>query len=41
VAGTWSYADKRVTLDPLRTLSRAERRSLDEELDRLRAFLFD
>jgi hypothetical protein len=40
VAGTWSYADGKVTLEPLRTLSRAERRSLDDELDGLRAFLF-
>jgi hypothetical protein len=41
VAGTWSYADRKVTLEPLRPLSRAERRSLDDELDGLRAFLFE
>jgi hypothetical protein len=40
VAGTWSYRDGRVTLDPLRTLGRAERRNLDGELAALRAFLF-
>jgi hypothetical protein len=41
VAGTWSYGDGRVTLDPLRALSRGERRSLDHELQALHAFLFD
>jgi hypothetical protein len=41
VAGTWTFADGRVTLDPLRTLSRAERGSLDQELHRLQTFLFD
>ena len=40
VAGTWTYRDDRVELDPLRKLSRAERRSLDDELGRLQAFLF-
>ena len=34
VAGTWTYRDDRVELDPLRKLSRAERRSLDDELGR-------
>jgi hypothetical protein len=41
VAGTWSYAGGRVRLDPLRKLSRAERRSLDDELAALHAFLFE
>jgi hypothetical protein len=40
VAGTWTYADGQVKLDPLRKLSNAERRSLDDELERLQAFLF-
>ena len=39
VAGTWSHAGGEVALDPLRTISRAERRSLDDELAGLRAFL--
>jgi hypothetical protein len=41
VAGTWTYANGTVSLDPLRRLSRAERVSLDGELERLRGFLFD
>jgi hypothetical protein len=41
VAGTWSYADGQVTLDPLRKLSRAEVRSLDDELQGLQRFLFE
>jgi hypothetical protein len=40
VAGTWSYAHGDVSLDPLRTLSGAEIRGLDDELGRLREFLF-
>jgi hypothetical protein len=40
VAGTWTYADGTVALEPLRSLDRSERRSLDEELERLRGFLF-
>lgn len=40
VAGTWTFANGSVSLDPLRKLSRAERRSLDDELEPLRAFLF-
>jgi hypothetical protein len=41
VAGTWTFADGSVSLEPLRRLSPAERQSLDDELERLRAFLFD
>jgi hypothetical protein len=40
VAGTWSHAGGRVTLDPLRTLSRGELRGLRQELEPLEEFLF-
>jgi hypothetical protein len=40
VAGTWSYTDGQIALDPLRKLSRAEVRSLDDELHGLQRFLF-
>jgi len=40
VAGTWSYADGHVALDPLRALTRAELRSLQDELGPLEEFLF-
>ena len=41
VAGTWSYADGQIALDPLRKLSRQEARSLDDELHGLQRFLFE
>jgi hypothetical protein len=40
VAGTWSYASGRVGLRPLRKLSRAEQRSLRDEMGPLEEFLF-
>lgn len=39
VAGTWTHADGAVELDPLRPLTSAERRELDEEAHRLETFL--
>ena len=41
VAGTWKHADGRVQLDPLRRLTAAERRALEEEAHRLEAFHAD
>ena len=38
VAGTWRHTDAGVELAPLRTLTAAERRALDEEAHRLEAF---
>lgn len=38
VAGTWRFEDGDVSLSPLRRLSAAERRDLDEEAHRLAAF---
>lgn len=38
VAGTWRFEDGDVSLSPLRPLSAAERRELDEEAHRLAAF---
>jgi hypothetical protein len=39
VAGTWRYERGRVVLEPWRRLSRAERAELDDEADRLAAFM--
>ncbi len=41
VAGTWRVESGRVVLEPLATLSRPARRELDEEAERLEAFLAD
>jgi hypothetical protein len=41
VAGTWRADDGRVVVEPFATLSRAERRAVDEERERLEAFLAD
>jgi uncharacterized protein YcaQ len=38
VVGTWRYEDERVRLDPFERLSRATRRELEEEAERLAAF---
>jgi Winged helix DNA-binding domain len=38
VAGSWRYEDGRVTLESFRELSRAERRELDDEAERLAVF---
>ena len=39
VAGTWRFEDGAISLSPLRTLTRQERRALDDEADRLAAFM--
>ncbi|HEX6140878.1 MAG TPA: winged helix DNA-binding domain-containing protein [Candidatus Limnocylindria bacterium] len=39
VAGTWTHADGAVELDPLRPLTSGERSELEDEADRLEAFL--
>lgn len=41
VAGTWRYEGGRVRLDPFDTLSRAIRGDLEDEAERLAAFLAD
>ncbi len=38
VAGTWRFTDGRIDLSPLRSLTSAESRALDEEASRLAAF---
>jgi hypothetical protein len=38
VAGTWKYDDGTVKLEPFEPLSRAVRRQLEEEADRLADF---
>ena len=38
VAGTWRYADGRVTLDPFKELPARQQRSVDEEAERLAAW---
>jgi len=38
VAGTWRYADGRVTVDPFERLPAAARRAVDDEAERLAAF---
>jgi hypothetical protein len=38
VVGTWKYVDGRVILDPFELLSKATRRELDDEAERLAAF---
>ena len=38
VAGTWRYEDGRLTLEPFQALRAPERRAVDDEADRLRAW---
>ena len=38
VAGTWRYEDGRIRLEPFERLTRATRRALEEEGERLAAF---
>jgi hypothetical protein len=38
VAGSWRFEDDEIRLAPMRTLSRAEQRELDEEAHRLAEF---
>jgi hypothetical protein len=38
VAGTWRYEDGEIRLQPLRELTSAERRDVEEEAHRLGAF---
>ena len=39
VAGTWRFEDGSISMTPLRTLTRPERRALDDEAGRLAAFM--
>jgi hypothetical protein len=41
VAGTWRVDDGQVVVAPFETLSRSQRRDVDDEAERLRAFLAD
>jgi Winged helix DNA-binding domain len=41
VVGTWKYAEGRVVLDPFEPLTKATRRTLDDEAERLAAFQRD
>jgi winged helix DNA-binding protein len=41
VAGTWSFDGGRVVTEPFARLSRAAQRELEEEAERLRAFLVE
>jgi len=38
VAGSWRYEDGRLRIEPFRELTARERRAVDEEADRLRAW---
>jgi DNA glycosylase AlkZ-like len=39
VAGTWRHDGDRIVVDPIRRLARDERRAVDDEAERLRAFM--
>jgi hypothetical protein len=39
VAGTWSVEGGRVTVEPFETLSRSQREELEDERERLEAFV--
>jgi hypothetical protein len=41
VAGTWHFDNGHVAVEPFETMSRATRRDVEDEADRLRAFLAD